>query len=295
LLFNCHNYMLTPHFHTKIGQSFFTLFIYRHSTTHTHTHTHLHAFLLTQPLLYLYLLLHLTLAQQSPTCLSAMRFNLFLIYLGVWVLVAFSTAVFCSSSSSLSPARHIHTTHRAKARGTAVLPSFSVRKSSTSMTPSRDSLNWTVACVTWNLQEMTPLVEDCKYLQTFRSKDLIVVGVQECENLKPRRSEGSRSRALKRQLRATLGGSVIYLYLLGGQIHSFSCFNWCVLGSTHVQKAAHKMGGLQIFVYMKKTFKQEVQGASSSSSQFILHPSSETDFIIITSAAVPAAMYLYDH
>lgn len=72
------------------------------------------------------------------------------------------------------------------------------------------SLNCTVACVTWNLQEMTPSLPDCMFLQPFRDKDIIVVGVQECESMKPRRSEGKRSKALSRQVQSTLGMSSRY-------------------------------------------------------------------------------------
>lgn len=75
---------------------------------------------------------------------------------------------------------------------------------------SSNDLNMTVACVTWNLQELTPSRSDCEFLLNFRSKDLVVLGVQECEALKPRRKEGSRSIALKHRLKATLGTSLLH-------------------------------------------------------------------------------------
>jgi hypothetical protein len=52
---------------------------------------------------------------------------------------------------------------------------------------------------------MTPSRSDCHFLLDFRPKDLVVLGVQECEALKPRRQEGSRSIALKKQLEFILG------------------------------------------------------------------------------------------
>ena len=71
--------------------------------------------------------------------------------------------------------------------------------------PANNNTNITVACITWNLQEMTPSRSDCHFLLDFRPKDLVVLGVQECEALKPRRQEGSRSIALKKQLEFILG------------------------------------------------------------------------------------------
>lgn len=75
----------------------------------------------------------------------------------------------------------------------------------TSMSCAVNSVNLTVACVSWNLQELTPSLADCKFLHSFCSQDLVVVGVQECESLRPRRREGRRSRALQRLLSTTLG------------------------------------------------------------------------------------------
>ena len=54
---------------------------------------------------------------------------------------------------------------------------------------------YNMSVVTWNLAEKKPSEPDCAFLKEFRGDDFVVVGVQECENIKPRREEGHRSRA----------------------------------------------------------------------------------------------------
>ena len=162
-----------------------------------------------------------------------MHHNVQLLCFGVYLLLSFP--FLCTSSHSLGQHTTIRGTSRALSRARILSPNrqyFALSNSylsratsypvipvanslkrrtashSTSCTSSSDdSQNWTLACITWNLQEMTPSLDDCKFLRKFRSKDLIVVGVQECEHLRPRRHEGRRSRALRRQLDITLGRS----------------------------------------------------------------------------------------
>ena len=102
------------------------------------------------------------------------------------------------TSLSFSPSRSVQ-------RKYAAHPPASSSSVSSSLSQSDSSHNWTLACITWNLQEMTPSMDNCRFLRSFRSKDLVVVGVQECEHLRPRRHEGRRSRALREQLDTTLG------------------------------------------------------------------------------------------
>ena len=65
----------------------------------------------------------------------------------------------------------------------------------------RDDDLVTVACVTWNMAALSPSAKDCKFLQDLRHHSVVCVGVQELEDLKPRRSEGHRSAAWTRALR----------------------------------------------------------------------------------------------
>ena len=128
-----------------------------------------------------------------------------------WVIISFLTLLRLGTMNALSTpsSRRPSSTPPLKKKMVAPLLSkisTSNRKTATNLKSKPSGyLNWTLACVTWNLQEMTPSMRDCKFLQSFTNKDLVVIGVQECENLKPRRNEGSRSLALRRKLKATLG------------------------------------------------------------------------------------------
>ncbi|KAG7356830.1 hypothetical protein IV203_001516 [Nitzschia inconspicua] len=83
-----------------------------------------------------------------------------------------------------------------------------------------------VSVVTWNLAEESPLEEQATFLRAFRKNgiraesgsDLILISGQECENIKPRRSEGRRSREFRRLMVKMLGKDYvpIGLHLLGG-------------------------------------------------------------------------------
>lgn len=58
-----------------------------------------------------------------------------------------------------------------------------------------------VCVVTWNLAEESPPARDVEFLmKASRGSDLVAVGVQEIENLKPRRNEGGRTREWRRLL-----------------------------------------------------------------------------------------------
>lgn len=94
---------------------------------------------------------------------------------------------------------------------------------------------YNISVVTWNLAEKSPSKEDCSFLKKFKNDDIVVIGAQECEDVRPRREEGHRSRAWKLLQSAALG-------------KSFSCL------------AQHRMGGLQISVYVKKSVASMIQG-----------------------------------
>lgn len=58
-----------------------------------------------------------------------------------------------------------------------------------------------VCVVTWNLAEESPPSRDVEFLkEAAKDSDLVAVGVQEIENLKPRRNEGGRTREWRRLL-----------------------------------------------------------------------------------------------
>ena len=94
---------------------------------------------------------------------------------------------------------------------------------------------YAISVVTWNLAEKSPSKKDCTFLKNYRDEDIVVLGVQECEDVRPRRQEGHRSRAWK-----TLQSSAL------GKI--FTCI------------AQHRMGGLQLAVYVKKRIANKIKG-----------------------------------
>jgi len=79
-----------------------------------------------------------------------------------------------------------------------------------------------VSVFTWNHAQCSPSKADCQFLLDHGDSSVIVVGVQEVEDLKPRRHEGSRSRALKRVMLSTLGGSYAPVVMTSlGAIHLY--------------------------------------------------------------------------
>ena len=93
----------------------------------------------------------------------------------------------------------------------------------------------TMSLVTWNFAEKCPSEKDAAFLKSYRSSDIVVVGVQECEDIKPRRHEGHRSRAWRALQKKIFG-------------KAFKCV------------AQHKMGGLQIAVYGNQKACKLIQG-----------------------------------
>jgi hypothetical protein len=123
----------------------------------------------------------------------------------------------------------------------ATTASSSSRTSSTRVIASPDGssskgpLIFNATVLTWNMAEASPTEEDCDFIKSFKDSDLVVMGVQECEDIKPRRHEGRRSR-------------------------TWRAFQIGALGSTYDVIAQHKIGGIQIAVYAKKRLASRITG-----------------------------------
>lgn len=143
-----------------------------------------------------------------------------------------------------------------------------------------------VSVVTWNLAEDSPSEEDATFLKRFRKgidkqnggSDLVLVSGQECENIKPRRTEGSRSREFRRLMISMLGKDYvpIALHLLGGIQFGLFCKR-SILGEIEQASIAdvtcgignvfHNKGAIGCFVQMKARMplKKEVTDSRAKS------------------------------
>ena len=102
-----------------------------------------------------------------------------------------------------------------------------------------------ISVVTWNLAEDSPSEEDAAFIRKFRKNgvlpgegsDLVLISGQECENIKPRRSEGRRSREYRRLMIK-------------------------MLGRGYVPLALHLLGGIQFGLFAKRSFVKEIVDVS---------------------------------
>jgi hypothetical protein len=98
----------------------------------------------------------------------------------------------------------------------------------------------TLSVVTWNLGEAAFSEKEASFLKKFRKgksklgSDLVLIGAQECEDIKPRRTEGHRSRHLRR---------------VGIQM----------LGQDYVPLAIHSLGGIQMALYCHRDVLGDVE------------------------------------
>jgi len=93
--------------------------------------------------------------------------------------------------------------------------------------------------ISWNMAEKAPTEDSCNFIKLYRDDDIVVFGIQECENIRPRRNEGHRSRKWRSVQSKMLG-------------RSFRCI------------ARHKMGGLLLAVYVRKNISKEIEGLQIS-------------------------------
>lgn len=98
----------------------------------------------------------------------------------------------------------------------------------------QDSLK--IGIVTWNMAERSPSRSDCSFLHNYDDCDIIALGLQECEDIRPRRKEGRRMRKW-RELRD------------GVYRNDFQC----------VREV--KLGGLHLSLLMKKSKLQVLKRA----------------------------------
>jgi hypothetical protein len=101
----------------------------------------------------------------------------------------------------------------------------------------------TVSVITWNLAEDSPSESESSFLRKFRQSkknagsDIVLISSQECENIKPRRSEGHRSREFRRLMIK-------------------------MMGKDYVPIALHLLGGIQFGLFCKRSILSDVEHAS---------------------------------
>lgn len=159
-----------------------------------------------------------------------------------------------------------------------------------------------VSVVTWNLAEESPSEEEASFFRRFRSasrknnmkrraseitfeqrgSDIVLISAQECENIKPRRAEGSRSREFRRLMIKMLGKEYVPLaiHLLGGIQFGLFCKSSLLIDVEHVSIADvtcgignvfHNKGAIGAFVQMKsrKAYKDSQQTSKSIRMLFV--------------------------
>ena len=144
-----------------------------------------------------------------------------------------------------------------------------------------DSTKITVSVVTWNFAEASPSEDEAKFLRQFRKahpslssqdgrkgSDIVLIGGQETEDIKPRRAEGNRSRELRRLVIKMLGKDYvpIAIHSLGG-VQFCLCVRREILNEVELCSVAdvtcgignvfHNKGAICAYVQMKARNKKE--------------------------------------
>lgn len=114
-------------------------------------------------------------------------------------------------------------------------PANSMRLSADGRNATQRSLS--IGVMTWNMAEKSPSEDDCQFMKELTGCDVVALGIQECEDLRPRRRDGRRSRRWRELHRKIF--------------KKYECL------------AAHKMGGLQLVLYAKKGAAKWVQGVQT--------------------------------
>ena len=95
------------------------------------------------------------------------------------------------------------------------------------------SSSMTIGVVSWNLAEKIPSDKDAAFLKEFKNDDIVVLGAQECEDVKFRRHEGHKSRA-------------------------WHALQKKMLGKKYKNIATGSLGGIKLDVYVKSDLKKVV-------------------------------------
>jgi hypothetical protein len=133
-----------------------------------------------------------------------------------------------------------------------------------------------VSIVSWNLAEKQLPYKGVNFLSQFNNSDIVCIGVQECEDIRPRREEGRKSRALRMWQSKLLGKTYqsIARSKLGGKINVFSkitnrdtqrsiCTSiilFDLFDILSIQFDSSCFIGIQLSIYMKKEHLTSVQG-----------------------------------
>ena len=92
----------------------------------------------------------------------------------------------------------------------------------------------TFSVVSWNLAERIPVDQDVGFLKELKSDDIVILGAQECEDVKFRRHEGHKSRAWHALQKKSLGKS-------------------------YKNIASGSLGGIKLDIYVKNSLKNTVK------------------------------------
>ena len=117
----------------------------------------------------------------------------------------------------------------------------------------------TLAALTWNLAEKALNSKSIGSLKDVcnMNNDIVVIGIQELEDIKPRRKEGHRSRLYKMYLKKVFHGK--YECLGTRHLLHYGCRRPHHLLS-HSQIGQHKMGGMFLSVFIKHKLAKKVSG-----------------------------------
>jgi hypothetical protein len=80
-----------------------------------------------------------------------------------------------------------------------------------------ECIDFNLTCVSWNLAELPP--KNIIFLNDFKQSDVVMLGTQECENIKPRRVEGRRSKRLRKLQKEQLGKSFAFIVITASYSH----------------------------------------------------------------------------